>query len=814
MIREIFLLERARGAEAEKAAGAVLLSPDQLDAIAGLRKALAGAQEDTQQLVEIGFSDYVKAFAETFGVTLPEEVRKGGVLIVEVWDEVLGLLRAKLSELLPADAVDAILEQLGSLAGLTLGKPAKDFKEQLQSQLDSLLDLSAEGQLRAFEKIKERAALLYGEEIPEDVAQMMDLIEKLLKRDVAAEGIGKAIDDIIESAERQLAEIEITGGEQEVAATEEVRQRTIEQLEELKARSLEVAKTEEERQVIEEKIGEAILDQRKGLAALETLEERLKRKALRRLNTQLDIIRKLKEAVDGTAEFARAMGLVDEETQKIIESLAEMSQGISTMIAGLQNIQAGAGAVGAVIAGGMGLLTGLGGVFGSGEPSEEQQERMRVLEANNKALKELKQAVEDLAGQFKIAGADFASALKIFAEYEEYLRWMQQVGGAGGVGGGGFRTMDFEEWARLQGYSIEELAKLGESLPEPIKILDEAGRIIPGSLEQLAEALRALEADFIRFPDTIEGIGRKLQTEFELFDVTDPIEQFRRWREELMKAEFDPTVVQNYRDTISQLQAEAARIQSELTAETDPARRAQLEEELARTEALIGLWQRVLQDYMKDMSKIPALAELMGLDITTPQGRAQAEQIIRSLWEQITSGQLDPDALGVANMAEALEVLKTMEGLLDEIEADQGETQNVMRSVSITELQANQILAELSTQSTLQRMILGQVKSIAEVMAGTGTTAAVQAPPVPTPTMSDMSSDAFKDEFFRMLNELGAGRQNIDIHLQIGEMNLEGDAAIQAEQFTEQVMEDLRRKLGEELRNQERRYGLDAYRRR
>lgn len=86
-----------------------------------------------------------------------------------------------------------------------------------------------------------------------------------------------------------------------------------------------------------------------------------------------------------------------------------------------------------------------------------------------------------------------------------------------------------------------------------------------------------------------------------------------------------------------------------------------------------------------------------GADPSTPEGRAAIEAMLRELITRFSLGSLD---LGNLTREEFLELIRSIEGLLDEVEGGVvGGDGSVRLGVSITEVQASRMLSELSTQT-------------------------------------------------------------------------------------------------------------------
>lgn len=550
------------------------------------------------------------------------------------------------------------------------------LEDKLRQQLGDLVAqqtlTAVEQQERALDKLEAKFRATFGE-IPEiaarDFARLRQVIADARIEEAAtaiAEEFGQRLSEGLEAIE-----IETIGIEDETVRTNAQleRQRALlaALVTDLQARLKLTDLTEKEERALQRALVTTTKELRKinseekdRLKAATTAEQKLAQQRFESLQTTIGLIRL---ATEGTADLANAFGLVDDATLKVIDNLLQAGQAAQTVI---NAIATGAGGISAIVAGGVGVIGALTGLLGGG-PSPEALARQKILQENIKALRELRDSVVDLKGSFDITGGDFAKAAADLVTFELELGSLISLIEAGiGV------VFSPEEIEAL-GINLANLDRVAKELG--ITIRDEAGNIIPKALLDLQRALDAVEESLIGFPDTIAGIFARLQAEFDIFDVTDPIEQFRRLQEALLDIQ-----------TVDA--AEIGRILADTT---------------------LSLTQR-----MMEISKAftaaganltPFLAQLLAIDVTTAEGRQQAEQLIRTLFTQLAEGIITPEALGAATFEEAVEILRKMESLLDNIDDSQaegtgeleGQTQDIRRTVQITELQASQLLAFQST---------------------------------------------------------------------------------------------------------------------
>jgi len=101
----------------------------------------------------------------------------------------------------------------------------------------------------------------------------------------------------------------------------------------------------------------------------------------------------------------------------------------------------------------------------------------------------------------------------------------------------------------------------------------------------------------------------------------------------------------------------------------------------------------------KQMTRLPddLKRRLAAIDLSTVEGRRELEKLIQELFLRITQGKLPTGALGELTLDEILSLIGDLERLIDDIDLQTGTTQDVRRSIQITEIQAGQLLAFQST---------------------------------------------------------------------------------------------------------------------
>jgi phage-related minor tail protein len=158
-----------------------------------------------------------------------------------------------------------------------------------------------------------------------------------------------------------------------------------------------------------------------------------------------------------------------------------------------------------------------------------------------------------------------------------------------------------------------------------------------------------------------------------------------------------------------------------------------------------------------------ALSAIQGLDLTTAEGRAQAEAILRNLFQQATSGGLTPAQIGALfgglTPTEFLDAIAALQAAIDAANgAAGGTTETVGMNRSITEVTGSRIGAILSTIAYQDERTAIAAEYIARLLESASRPVSVQ-----PPTQAEM------DRF--MGRGTGAGRS---ITIQIGPINVTG----------------------------------------
>ena len=373
-------------------------------------------------------------------------------------------------------------------------------------------------------------------------------------------------------------------------------------------------------------------------------------------------LQELRAAVRGIIQLADAFGVLNESTRKTL-------QGVENLLGGIIELSKG-NLVGGIIQAAGGFANILSGVFG--ESAEDKKRRISISE-NTQALNRLRSNILLLASAFRDLSSEAFANIKSLGSF--IARPVDlKAGGAGPFdifGGGrlnlanlGLTIEDLEAIADAAGISIDNLIKFllgaGEGEFDPKLAADEfnkLGQVIRDDLD-LDLFLKSLG----EFANKIE----LLQAEFDIFDITEPEKQLRRYLE----------------------------IADEFT-------------DLPQN----------LQDQLDNILSFD--------DLTTPEAQKAIDQFLKDAFiaapELFTTG-----ALGRLRFDEWLDLLRSSDGFLDEIASNTeegadaaGDTESAIIRKSITEVTGNRMVGVLTTIAIINQSILAIAKEILLEMGGT-----------------------------------------------------------------------------------------------
>lgn len=237
----------------------------------------------------------------------------------------------------------------------------------------------------------------------------------------------------------------------------------------------------------------------------------------------------LQGAVGLALQLGQAFGLVSANTASTLSNIAGAATSVGPFLDALKTYRSGAadkngnplmtltGLIGAAqpIIGGISAIASLAGLGG---PSPEEQERRRIQRENTAAIRELSEHIGDL-GKINVTGDMFSAVQDLLNKpgllnidsLQKILNPNQVIGDA--LREAGLSADDLREFAKQFGLTI------GVTNGDRFTIQD---------LQQLQQAMK--ESELTTFGQTIGGQLQQLDAQINLFDITDPIEQFKLFR--------------------------------------------------------------------------------------------------------------------------------------------------------------------------------------------------------------------------------------------------------------------------------------------
>lgn len=362
---------------------------------------------------------------------------------------------------------------------------------------------------------------------------------------------------------------------------------------------------------------------REGLAALVEAQIRFQEsteETTEFLGLERDTLRDLARTASGVARLASEMGALGDETARALQAATQLAEAAAQIASG--NIIAG------VASGIEGLVNVASSVFG--ESREERQTREEA-EALARALRDLREEASMLRKVFsQVSGENISGFRSIFGPMsapDDISVALRSI--AMQMDELGLSMMDLETLANAAGLEVDDLVKA-------LRGQDANTERVRDEIEALSAAMKQMRLD--RFLETFRGKMSLLQTELELFDVEDPIEELRRVMD----------VFQEFTD-------------------------------------LPRAFQRLGKKF----------------DLSTPEGRKLLEGQIQQMFRRIQQGTMPVGEFGELTPDQFQNLLERMEGLLDEAGQQQGGTSRDFQvSRQITEITASKMIGVLSTLST------------------------------------------------------------------------------------------------------------------
>lgn len=549
-----------------------------------------------------------------------------------------------------------------------------DLQEQLLRRFNEATLSTAELQVQVVKQMREEWIAAFGS-ISEEAEEKFKAIEEAAQQALRKEQAEKIAQDFTDALEKELEDLELQYApiELTIADLDPEDSQQLEYINQLQ--DLLNAKREQTIQILQNARDEILAQLEAEEKTVE--EEEALRKVLIKVTKQLLL---LKGAAEGVEEAAG-------ETADKWEELLKKAHLLRTAVDGLLEM---ADALGAVSDSTKEVIQGL-------EQAAEGAATFAASYASGNIPGMVSGAIGTVGGLIKTGQALFGESE---AEKEQRrilkanTRAIEKLTEEVGNLGLDIKGVDFTQLETVIGRVIKdvqgrvpppfitevsrellsrELQRVGldfEDLKELAESLGVTFRKNKPTWEELLQLQEAMaQAEITQFAQTFVGQMEALRAEFELFNIEDPIQQLERLREVFSDPKFGS----------------------------------------------------------------PALREaLAGLDLNSPEGRAAARQAIEELFRQLQTGTLEPAGLGGLTGSEFLDALQEFEGILDQFgEEAGGTTQDVRQQVSITEVQANQLLAYQSTlvfraeqQVDLLKQLLEKFGPAAELTYG-GTTVQV-----------------------------------------------------------------------------------------
>lgn len=245
------------------------------------------------------------------------------------------------------------------------------------------------------------------------------------------------------------------------------------------------------------------------------------------MNATLATAHLIEEATRGAIQLGQAFGAVDDATAAVLSNLAQVAANVGPMIKAIQQLKAGTGGVGNVIATSLPVLGGIASLVGSlfGD-SPEEKARRAALEHNSEVIEKLTQTVGEL-GLAGVSGRGFASASAAAQKFDT----IQGLIGAGLTNRGGAGDFSvagnaLEAQLNALGTSKQQLQDLADSVGLQVNFFTKNSIELAEAFKQLNAALQQLE--LTQFAHTFAGQLDELQARFQIFDIKDPIQQLQQ----------------------------------------------------------------------------------------------------------------------------------------------------------------------------------------------------------------------------------------------------------------------------------------------
>lgn len=382
-------------------------------------------------------------------------------------------------------------------------------------------------------------------------------------------------------------------------------------------RSRAVALTEASEAEITEDGEKYLADLEKREKLEKKIDDGAKKSSQDRLRDAQALANVIQSSVNGALQLANAFGLVNDQLSQQLQVIGQIAAQIPVLATAIST-----GNIEGIVSSGLGILGGIGSLVGS------DPERERVTRENTQAIERLTKRIGDLGGPLgAVPGSQLGGVTSALEAAIARALFLPR-------GASNFLN---DELARL-GLTFEDLATVAEAVGVTFV---NSTRPTLEELNALLQAIQASEA--ARFAQTFEGQLDRLQARFDLFDVTQPLDQLAQLL-----------------DLIRGLGA-------------------------AGSPLLTGA--------------------LAGADISSAGGRAALEATLQSLFARIENGTITAAETGGLSPQEFLQILRDLESLLDQANESEGSSQSFAINRSITEVTGSRIASALSTQIVLLQQL-------------------------------------------------------------------------------------------------------------
>lgn len=540
-----------------------------------------------------------------------------------------------------------------------------------------------------------------GASVPADVRNMIDRIDAELVKGIDTEVVQRQVADLEKLIEDQDSAAELGAISNAALATEwqrenavmdqqiELRRKAIQQLRQMAALNGNNADIQT---IVNNKIRDLNREIQRlvlGLKAVDAEEEKSeKKKKAEDMKKTLELV---KDQVHGVLELGRAFGILSEQQASMLRNATDLFEYVPKLMEG------GATALGAVVpalGAFAGVAAGLVSLFSSGGESEEDKRRREIQERNTEAILKLTYEIGNMNsnitgrqyGGIRAAGTQMQTAYAAERAYqEEYAAWQDRRAAYDRY------LADMRNWQH-QGNALGGMMPQNPGMPGPVPIRPTGIQGGIGIERFLNETGLSLQ-DFLAVADDLN---------IELQDRLHPtITDVNAVLEAMSKLELT-RVIESWRGQFAMLQE-----QFEIFDITDPIEQLRMLIDLSRNSKWGNEW----------LSK-----RVSGFDINTTEGRAALDAFIRSAYAQIQAGTLPESSLGGMTFDEFRQYLQDLEKTLDAASQAAGDTVSSGRSVQITELQADRLLSYQSTQTILQQRMVNLLSAIAGISPTTAAT--------------------------------------------------------------------------------------------